>query len=68
MGTQYRNGDEILEVCIRDETGAKIEVRRCNRADEIQCGRILVWLRDKWGIRFKIDKGFIEFEDEFLKY
>lgn len=64
----YNQGDEILEITIRDQTGARIEVRRCNLNDEKECGKIVKWLKDKYGFKFKFDKSWLEVDNEFLKY
>lgn len=64
----YNQGDEILEVTIRDQTGSKIEVRRCNIGDEKECGRIVRWLREKYGFKAKVDKHGLEVESEFLRF
>jgi hypothetical protein len=63
----YNQGDEILEVVVKDQTGAKIEVRRCNLADEKECGKIMIWLKDKYGFKVNIDHSFLSLESELLK-
>lgn len=64
----YNQGDEILEVIIRDQSGSKIEVRRCNINDERECGKMIRWLRDKYGFKMKLDKTWLDVEAEFLKF
>lgn len=64
----YNRGDEILEVVIRDQTGSKIEVRRCNIADEKECGRMFKWLKDKYGLKMKLDGNLIDIDSEFFKF
>lgn len=66
----YNSGDEILEVTIRDTSGSKIEVRRSNLSDKKENGKILKWLIDKWGVKFKIDRtnrSLLDLEEDFLK-
>lgn len=64
----YNKGDEIIEVTIRDQTGARIEIRRCNLADEEECGNIIRWLKDKYGFRAKINKDWLALDTEFFKF
>jgi len=64
----YNQGDEILEIVIRDQTGSKIEVRRCNIADEKECGRMFKWLKDKYGFKMKIEDGILDVDTEFFKF
>jgi len=64
----YNRGDDILEVTIRDSSGGKIEVRRCNLSDGKQCGMILKWLKDKYQFTPLIDKSFFDLQNEFLKF
>jgi hypothetical protein len=64
----YNRGDEILEVTIRDTSGARIEVRRSNISDERENGRILSWLINKWGLKFKYDKSLLDIDNDFFKY
>jgi hypothetical protein len=68
MRIQYNRGDEILEVTIRDQTGAKIETRRCNLSDVKECGKILKWLKDKYGFTPLIEKSLFDMDTEFLKF
>lgn len=64
----YNKGDEIIEVTIRDQTGARIEVRRCNLSDERECGKLLKWLKDKYGFKIKLDKLWLDSDTEFFKF
>lgn len=64
----YNRGDEIVEITIRDTSGARMEVRRCNITDEIENGRWLKWLIQKWGVKFKIEKSFMDVDNSFLKF
>ena len=52
MRTHYNNGDEILEIIVRDQTGGKIETLRCNMSDNKQVTRIIRYLKSKYGITF----------------
>lgn len=61
-------GDEILEVIIKDRTGAKIEVRRCNLSDRKEGGKIIKWLKDKYDFNPLFSNGFTELDSEFLKF
>lgn len=65
---QYNQGDEVIEVTVRDHTGARIEVRRCNLSDEKECGKLVKWLKEKYGFKFKIDREWLELDNEFLKF
>ena len=67
MKTRFNSGDEILEFIVRDQTGSKIEVRRVNKEDSEEGGRIIRWLVEKWGWHPRIKKGLLEF-DEFLSF
>ena len=67
MKVKFNQGDEILEVTMRDSSMARLECRRCNNNDPEDCGRIIKWLMVKWGTRFKFEKGFLDIDSEFLK-
>lgn len=64
---KYNRGDEIVEVTIRDTSGARIEVRRSNLSDDKENGRWLKWLMQKWGVRFKVDGEFLNLDSDFFK-
>ena len=64
----YNRGDEILEVSIRDSSGAKIEVRRCNLSDSVESGKILKWLREKYGFTPTNYNSFMDIDSEFMKF
>lgn len=64
----YNRGDEIIEVTIRDSSGARIEVRRCNLSDNKECGKIWKWLHDKYNFKPTIEKAFLSEQSEFLKF
>jgi hypothetical protein len=64
----YNHGDEILEVTIRDTSGARIEIRRSNISDKKENGNILSWLIKKWNVKFQLDKSFLDIDSDFFKY
>lgn len=64
----YNRGDEIVEVVIRDSSGARIEVRRCNLSDDKECGHIIKWLKDKYNFKIKVDKEFLDTQNEFFRF
>ena len=66
--TQYRNGDEVIEIRILDDSGGKLDARRCNKSDSKEGGRMLKWLVEKWGWNPKIDGEIINLDSEFLKF
>lgn len=63
---RYNRGDEIVEITIRDQTGARIEVRRNNLNDEKENSKWLKWLITKWGVKFKVDNDFMDLNSEFF--
>lgn len=67
-GVRYNQGDDIVEVTIRDSSGARVEVRRCNKSDDKENGKWLLWLIRKHGVRFKIDTEFLDIDSEFFKF
>lgn len=67
-GVKYNQGDEIIEVTIRDSSGARQDIRRANKSDEEENGKWLLWLIRKWGVKFKFPKEFMDVESEFFKY
>ena len=64
----YNRGDEILTVIVSDQTGRKIETRRCNLSDGKEGGKIMRWLKEKWNFTPLIDKDFLSLDNEFFKY
>lgn len=65
---KYNTGDEIIEVTIRDSSGARQDVRRANKLDAEENGKILIWLIRKWGVKFKFNKDFLDLDNEFFKF
>lgn len=65
---RYNQGDEILEVTVRDATGARIEVRRCNLKDDREINKLIKWLVDKYNVRIKYDNKILSIDSEFIKF
>ena len=50
MGTiNFTRNGEMLEINIRDYSGAKIETLRCEAKDKKRYSKILNYLKDKYG-------------------
>jgi hypothetical protein len=50
MGTiDYQRSGEVIEITIRDSSGAKIERHVCNMRDKKKYASILKYLQDKYG-------------------
>ena len=64
----YNTGDEIIELTIRDQTGSKIEVYRCNGKDAEELGRILYRIFKKFDIKPKLPNNFLDITNEFFKF
>lgn len=64
----YNIGDEIIEIVIRDSTGAKLEARRTNASNSKENGRWLTWLIKKWGVKFEVDRAYLDMDSEFFKF
>lgn len=56
MGTinYYRTG-EVIEIIVRDYSGAKIETHRCTAKQKKEYAKILNYLKDKYGFSPEID-------------
>ena len=52
MTVRYNDGDSVIEVIIRDETGAKLCTYKCNVKDKAGQKRIAHELNAKWDIKF----------------
>lgn len=61
------NMGDILEVNIRDYSGAKIQTFRCNIGDKDEIKRIFKVLKDKYDIDVKGDGGFFSMDNDFFK-
>lgn len=67
MRIRYNRGDEILDISIRDQSGAKIEIRRCNLSDEEEYGRIVFHIYKKYGKLPKLKgKSLLDMDSEML--
>lgn len=62
----FNRGEDILEIVIRDQSGNKIEVRRCNITDEDETFKIFKWLSQKYGVKFNKGSNWLSTESEFL--
>lgn len=49
---RFRPTGEMLEVDIRDSTGARIEKRKISLGDKKAATRLMQWLCDKYGFEF----------------
>jgi hypothetical protein len=66
--TRYNDGDDIIEINVRDPSGARYDGRRSNKSDAKENGRWLMWLIRKHGVKFQIEKGLFDLDSEFFKY
>lgn len=64
----YNLGDEVIEIVVRDSSGAKLEVRRSNISNSKENGKWLTWLIKKWGLKFDVDKSYLDMDNEFFKF
>lgn len=51
----YSRTGDLIEINIRDYSGAKIETHTCNAKDKKKYGAILRYLKDKYGFEPSID-------------
>ena len=56
----YQRSGEVIEIIIRDYSGAKLEVHKCNGADKKKYRAILDYLKDKYGFEPEVDIGEIK--------
>lgn len=67
MKVSYNSGDGIIEIVVRDETGAKIDHFKANLRDNKRQKFISAMLKDKYGldlVPMELDKekeGFFDF-------
>ncbi|UCD20930.1 MAG: hypothetical protein JSW08_00060 [archaeon] len=63
MGTinYYRTG-EIIEIIIRDFSGAKIETLKCTLGEKKKYAKILNYLKEKYGFEPEVSKS--DFDEE----
>jgi len=65
---KFNQGDEIIEVIIKDGSGRKMQIWRNNISDSVSNGKLLEVLVKKWGMEFgKSNKVFLDMGNEFLK-
>jgi len=57
----YNSGDGIVEIVVRDETGAKLEHFRMNWRDSKKHREVAVRLKNKYGIELTGKEEFFEF-------
>ena len=54
MGIEYKRGGDVVEIIIRDSSGAKIEHHTCQINDKKKYSSILRYLKDKYGFEPEI--------------
>ena len=64
--TIFNKGEDIIEIIIRDQTGHKLEERRCNMSDKKELVNILKWVKSKYNAQF--DDDWLSVDNEFLKF
>lgn len=64
---RYNHGDEILEIIVKDQSGAKIEVFRCNGQDAEEYANIIMRIYKKFDIKPKLPNNFLDINSEFFK-
>lgn len=57
MGINYFRRGNLVEIIIRDDSGAKIETHKCNIKDKKKYAAILRYLRDKYGFEPEISSN-----------
>jgi hypothetical protein len=55
MSFNYNRKGNIVEIIVRDYSGAKIEAHKCNIHDKKKYASILRYLKDKYGFEPEID-------------
>ena len=68
MVARFNSSDEVLEFRVKDPSGRTLDIRRSNKEDSEEGGRILNWLIEKWGWRPRVRKTIVDTETEFLKF
>jgi hypothetical protein len=59
---KYNSGDGVVEVIIRDETGAKVEVFTVNQKDTKKQKQISYVLKEKYDVDFTLaEEGLFDF-------
>ena len=65
MGINYFRNSEVIEITIRDYGKKKIETHSCNINDSKKAGKIMQYLKDKYGFTPTIDlNNSINFKDD----
>jgi len=67
MSRIHNGSSDIIEILIRDSSGAKIEGRIANSSDKNAVDRLFRWLRDKFGITER-RKEIVKEDGGFLNY
>lgn len=49
MGIEYSRDQDMIEIIVRDYSGAKIETRTCRLGERKKYRQILEYLKDKYG-------------------
>ena len=64
------SSDDIIEITVRDYSGARQESRRCPAKDEASLDRIIKWLKEKYGTgtTTENEKSWLSLDSEFLKF
>lgn len=75
MGISYFRNGELIEITVRDYGKKKIETHSCNINDSKKAGKIMQYLKDKYGftptidlnnsVNFKEDEAIPEDKDKF---
>ena len=64
MTIEYYRQDGTIEIIVRDYGKAKIESHKCNIKDSKKAGKIMQYLKDKYGFTPTIDlNSSVGFED-----
>lgn len=55
MSLNYMRNGDMIEIIVRDPTGAKIETIKCHQGNKRRYSEILKYLKDKYGFEPEID-------------
>lgn len=55
MSVEYFRNSEVIEITVRDYGKKKIETHTCNISDSKKAGKIMQYLKDKYGFSPTID-------------
>lgn len=70
---KYNRGDEIIEITVKDPSGAKEESISFNKLDKKNVARALKYLEEKWGLdtsfyrKVSIEPGITETDESFFE-